>query len=449
MKAFLCKLYLFLSIFVIWSVQILTVPVMAETGASPLQSMGRRFPEPAADSKQRAEEGPLPPAPEKLYAQSAVLMDADTGRVLYGKEADLVRPMASTTKIMTCILALEKGDPEAEVTVSAYAAGQPKVHLGAPAGRKFYLRDLLYSLMLESHNDTAVMIAEHVGGSVGQFADLMNQKARELGCENTWFITPNGLDAEETLEDGTVKFHGTTARDLADIMGYCVWFSPRRKEFCEITRTQNHYFTDIEGKESYSLVNHNAFLTMMEGVMSGKTGFTGKAGYSYVAALEDVDGEKHFSLALLGCGWPPHKTYKWSDARTLFSYGSRYYEKREVFQELPLEPVVVENGIPQKGGLGCGAAVELTMNLKEEEKTLKVLMCDGEKVKIRLEVPRCLKAPVKRGTVVGKVDYILAGCQVGSFPLYTTDNVEEISLGWCVGQVLERFFGCGPLAGFV
>ena len=112
------------------------------------------FPLPAAAGEQ--DKDPV----LKLNAQSAVLMDADTGRVLYGKEEDIVRPMASTTKIMTCILALEYGDPEDEVTVSSYAAGQPRVHLGAPAGRRFRMGDLLYSLMLESHNDTAVMLAE-------------------------------------------------------------------------------------------------------------------------------------------------------------------------------------------------------------------------------------------------------------------------------------------------
>ena len=100
-----------------------------------------------------------------LNAQSAVLMDASTGRVLYGKEEDLIRPMASTTKIMTCILALERCDPDDEVVVSSYAASQPKVHLGAASGRRFRLGDILHSLMLESHNDSAVMVAEHVAGS--------------------------------------------------------------------------------------------------------------------------------------------------------------------------------------------------------------------------------------------------------------------------------------------
>lgn len=164
----------------------------------------------------------------QLYAQAAVLMDADSGRVLYGKNEDAVLPMASTTKIMTCILALEYGDLEQIAEASAYAAGMPKVKLYVKQGEKFRLKDLLYSLMLESHNDAAVVVAEAVGGSVEQFAAMMNQKARDIGCYDTYFITPNGLDA--TVNE-TGKTHATTAADLAKIMAYCVTDSPKRKNF--------------------------------------------------------------------------------------------------------------------------------------------------------------------------------------------------------------------------
>lgn len=368
-----------------------------------------------------------------LNAQSAVLMDGETGRILYEKNGDTVRPMASTTKIMTCILALEYGNPKDVVTVSSYAAGQPKVHLGAGAGRQFYLEDLLYSLMLESHNDTAVMIAEHIGGTVGGFAELMNEKAVELGCENTWFITPNGLDASETLADGSEKIHSTTARDLAAIMRYCVWESPKSREFLDITRTQNHYFTDVERKGSYSCVNHNALLSVMRNLLSGKTGFTGGAGYCYIAALED-EGRKYV-IALLGCGWPPHKTYKWSDARELFSYGTGRYQLKEIFQEEKLPAIAVEKGIPQSGDLSEQPEVELTLGLREEEKTLKVLMKDGEETEIRTILPDSITAPVRKGTKVGRVDYILNGMTVKSYPVYTAEEVEKVTPGWCLARV--------------
>ena len=158
----------------------------------------------------------------KLYSQSAVLMDGYSGRVLYGKNEKQVRPMASTTKIMTCILALEMGDLDDLVTASSCAASQPKVHMGVKKGEKYLLKDLLYGLMLESYNDAAVMIAEHIGGTGKDFARLMNKKAEDLGCRDTWFITPNGLDAKETDETGKERIHSTTAEDLARIMVYCI-----------------------------------------------------------------------------------------------------------------------------------------------------------------------------------------------------------------------------------
>ena len=114
----------------------------------------------------------------ELYARSACLMDADSGRVLYSKNSEQKLPMASTTKIMTCILALEDGRMDDLVTVSAYAASQPKVHMGAKTGEQFYLQDLLYALMLNSDNDAAVMIAEQVGGSVEGFAEKNESESK-------------------------------------------------------------------------------------------------------------------------------------------------------------------------------------------------------------------------------------------------------------------------------
>lgn len=255
----------------------------------------------------------------KLYARSAVLMDADSGRILYEKDGHKKMPMASTTKIMTCILTLESGKTEEIVEISSYAASMPKVHLGMRAGEHYRMKDLLYSLMLESHNDSAVAIAEHVGGSVEGFAEMMNQKAAELGCKDTFFITPNGLDAQKEIEtpEGSVTVeHSTTAADLAKIMSYCIVNSPQKDGFLEITRTPSHSFSNLKVKEggeavsggrNFSCNNHNAFLSMMEGALSGKTGFTGKAGYCYVGSLKRDD--KTFVVALLACGWPNNKTY--------------------------------------------------------------------------------------------------------------------------------------------
>ena len=164
--------------------------------------------------------------PNQLFATAACLMDGDTGRVLFGKRETDPMAMASTTKIMTCILALENGQEQTVATASAKAAAAPKVHLGVREGEQFLLGDLLYSLMLESHNDAAVMIAETIGGSVEEFASLMNEKAAAIGCTDTHFVTPNGLDASDAGGD-----HHTTAADLARIMRYCVWISPKAAQF--------------------------------------------------------------------------------------------------------------------------------------------------------------------------------------------------------------------------
>ena len=216
--------------------------------------------------------------PQNLYAQSAVLMDADSGRVLFGKEEEAIRPMASTTKIMTCIIALEHMTDNEIVTASAYAASQPKVHLGVREGQQFYLRDILFSLMLESHNDSAVMVAEEIAGSVEAFVKMMNEKAEELGLTKTHFVTPNGLDGED---EGGV--HATTAIELAEIMKYCIMDSPEKEMFLDITGTKEYHFRDLKGTSSYTCTNHNAFLTMMDGAISGKTGFTADAGYFILA----------------------------------------------------------------------------------------------------------------------------------------------------------------------
>ena len=257
--------------------------------------------------------------PRDLYAQAAVLMDAKSGRILFEKNGEQKRAMASTTKIMTCILALEYGDLDDVVIASSNAANQPKVRLGVIEGEKILLRDLLYSLMLESHNDAAVMIAEHIGGSVEGFADMMNQKAQSLGCKNTYFITPNGLDASD--KNGS---HQTTAEELARIMKYCIQDSVQAKQFLTISQTEIYHFEDCSHVYKYTCNNHNAFLKMMEGAIAGKTGFTGEAGYCYVGALEQ--NNKKLIVALLGCGWPNNKGYKWQDARKLMQYGLDSFE---------------------------------------------------------------------------------------------------------------------------
>lgn len=230
-----------------------------------------------------------------LNALSACLMDASNGRILYGKDEEREMPMASTTKIMTLLVVLEQANLQDVVTVSSNAARQPDVQLNICTGEQYILRDLLYSLMLESHNDSAVAIAEHVGGSVEGFCNMMTQKAQEIGAYHTQFKTPNGLDAEG---------HYTTARDLSLIASYAI----QKKEFCDIIQTQTHQFDSVDKKRCFHVNNKNRFLYMMDGAIGVKTGFTGKAGYCFVGAIRIND--KTFVSTVLGSGWPPHKEYK-------------------------------------------------------------------------------------------------------------------------------------------
>ena len=365
-----------------------------------------------------------------LYAQSAVLMDADTGRILYAKNAEEQRPMASTTKIMTLILALENANPDDIVMISDYAASMPDVQLHLRAGEHYRLGDLLYSMMLESHNDSAVAIAEHVAGTVPAFAVLMNAKARDIGCYDTYFITPNGLDAEDS---GGV--HSTTAFDLARILRYCIMQSPKREEFLKITRTGAYSFSDVEGVRTFTVGNKNAFLHMMEGALTGKTGFTGNAGYCYVGALRQE--ERTFIVALLACGWPNNRSYKWSDTRKLMNYGLEHFTYRNVWQEPKLPELPVKNGIPDSGNLEEEARIRL--RLSSEEPDLKLLLSEGEQVQVENHISQEVTAPVEPGTLLGSVRYLLDGQVVKVYTVEAAEDVEAVTLGWCLEKLWRKY----------
>lgn len=367
--------------------------------------------------------------PETLYARSAVLMDADSGRILFEKNGEERLANASTTKILTCILALEKGEPEETVTFSEEAVRQPEVHLGASKGEVFYLGDLLYSLMLESHNDTAVAVAEAVSGSTAAFAEEMNQKAKEIGCTETHFVSPNGLDWED--EAGP---HETTAGDLARLLRYCIHQSPKKEEFLKITRTGEKSFSNLSGTRTYSCTNHNAFLSMMDGALTGKTGFTGKAGYCYTGALSD--GDRTFIIALLACGWPNNKTYKWSDARALFSYGLSAYRYDRI--ELPggFGTVSVKEGVLPGQAIDGKAEVAL---LLAGEKEFRLLLSGQDEVKWKVTLPKILEAPVVEGEQEGEAVLLLNGETIASCPVIAGKTVEKKDFTWCFLKIFEQY----------
>ena len=392
----------------------------------------------------------------QLYARAAVLMDADNGRILLGKNEDEALPMASTTKIMTCILALEKGDTEDVAEVSAYGAGQPKVHMGAKKGESYRIGDLLYALMLESYNDAAVIIAEYYGSQMAglsgdiashsaaeskqavlAFTAEMTKKAKELGCKDTFFVTPNGLDGSLELKKSgkSINYeHHTTAADLAAVMSYCIVKSPKKEAFLKITRTPSYTFHDRkrmgsgwkEGSRTVACMNHNAFLQMMDGALSGKTGFTGKAGYCYVGALEK--DKKRFTIALLACGWPNNKSWKWHDARLLYEYGLEHYDRRDIREERILPDVRVKNGQRDSAGLEC------------REETIELLLSREDEIKVEWDVPKSLTAPAVKGEQVGRVAYFVNGELYREFPVTAAENVPEITYFYCIIRIIRNIF---------
>lgn len=352
-----------------------------------------------------------------LNAKAAVIMDAESGKILYEKSKDQKMPNASTTKILTCLYILKHCDLDQMAEVSKNAAMQPKVRLGVREGEKYKVKDLLYGLMLESYNDCAVVLAEHAEGSVKKFEKRMNQMAENLGTLNTHFVTPNGLDGID--KKGR---HETTAQDLAKIMARCI----KNQQFLEITQTKQYTFTDGSRKRRFICNNHNALLSSMQGVISGKTGYTSKAGYCYVGAVKQKNMTMTFSV--LASGWPPHKTYKWKDVRKLVQYATDHYERREIIADTSkIKEISIKNGLKEKVLLKTG-------NLKAA-----FLVKKTDKIKIESILPSFIDAPVKEGQKVGEIKYFINGKSQKSVPIYTKQSVKQKDYWYYFEKIIQRF----------
>lgn len=257
-------------------------------------------------------ETPRPaPRPPATRARLAVLEDAASGQVLYGKRATDRHPIASLTKIMTALLVLGRTDPDDVVTVSRTAALTPPSDIGLKAGERLTVRDLLEGLMLSSANDAAVALAEHVSGSSAAFVKLMNHRAAALGLRHTHFASPNGLDD-----------HGySTARDLATLTAIAM----RNHAFRRLVSTE---FADVQGppdKEERHLQNRNAMLWLYRGATGVKTGFTDKAGWCLVATA--TRHGRHLVAVVLGA---PTQGASFSDAATLLNYGFAEFQESDL-----------------------------------------------------------------------------------------------------------------------
>ena len=369
-----------------------------------------------------------PEGPETT-SPCVIVLEEETGTVLYEKNADEQHYPASITKIMTALLAIENSSMDEEVTFSEDAVYKTDgSSIWRDIGEKMTMEECLYALMLNSDNDAAVMIAEQVGGSVEGFAEKMNLKARELGCDDTYFITPNGLDAEN--KNG---IHSTTAKDLARILRYCIMESPKKAEFLAITQMPAYTFWNYSKTQIYQCTNHNAFLGMMDGALTGKTGFTGNAGYCYVGALQ-WEG-KTLIVSLLACGWPNNRGYKWEDTRKLMTYGLTNYEYRDVFEQKDLGRIAVLNGRQQGTTIDEVATTSLEYGSDVEQMHLSLLLRKDEQITVHYQLPPQLEAPVRKGQQIGVAQYFLGKELLQEYPIYAGEQVDVRDYYWCLEQI--------------
>ena len=345
----------------------------------------------------------------ELSAKSAVLIDGKTGRVLFGKNYNNKMAMASTTKIMTCIVALENASPDEVVEISKRAASMPKVHMNAIKGEKYKIGDLLYAMMLESYNDVAVAVAEGVAGSVEEFAKLMNKKAGEIGAVNTNFVTPNGLDA---------KGHFSTAYDMALIGAYAI----KNQQFLKITNTKSYSFYDCSNKRHIVVNNKDAFLNMSSDAIGIKTGFTGDAGYCFVGAVKS--NNRVYVSCVLASGWPPNKTYKWRDTTKLMDYGKNNFDTKKILKNRISFPVNIENGTKKQ-------IIAVAIG------PYKALVSKNDTVEAKTEFN--YELPIKSGEKIGEVKLYINNQCVKKCKIEAVDGVEKYDFKYCFKKTLDYF----------
>lgn len=317
-------------------------------------------------------------------SKRCVIYDRKSKRVIYGKNEDVKGAMASTTKIMTAIIVLENEDLDKQVEIGAKAAGTGGSRLGLSKGDKITIRDLLYGLMLRSGNDAAVALAVEVCGTVEGFAEVMNEKAKELGLENTNFVTPHGLDSSE---------HYTTAKELAILTDYAL----SNDIFKQIVSTKNYTIT-INGYAKV-LNNTNELLGVLEGVVGVKTGFTNGAGRCLVT--ETVRGERDIITVVLGADTKKDRT---KDSIKLINYAFNNFNEIDLEKEINIMFEQWKNINSKNIEIIKGKEDYIELELATI-KCKKILLSEKEIKNIEYEInyKNEIKAPIKEGTKVGEI----------------------------------------------
>ena len=321
-----------------------------------------------------------------VSAHSAILMDADTGRVLYEKNPEEESLIASTTKIMTALVVLEQGNPEDVVTVPEAAVGIEGSSMYLKAGEELTAEQLLYGMMLSSGNDAAVALALYMDDSIEDFAARMNEKARGLGLTHTSFANPNGLDSEGNY---------STAYDLAKITQAAL----NTPGFTEIVSAKT-----IQCGGHY-LVNHNKLLWQYEGALGVKTGYTKKAGRILVGAAEQK-GRRLISVTI-------NAPNDWQDHKAMLDEGFSRYELQTIIEE--------------------GQAIGSLPVMSGEATSVPAVAAEGyaayllpeERAEIRVYLPEFVYAPVEKGKEIGSAAVYLGEKCLGTLPAYAGENCPE------------------------
>ncbi|PLS01625.1 D-alanyl-D-alanine carboxypeptidase family protein [Neobacillus cucumis] len=340
-----------------------------------------------------------------VSASSAVLIEQKSGRVLFDKDAHTKRRIASITKIMTAILAIESGKLNQYVKVSEQATRAEGSSVYLKPGEKIKLKDLVYGLMLRSGNDTAVAIAEYVGGSVDGFAYLMNQKAREIGMYDTHFANPHGLDDHED--------HYSTAYDMAILMRYAM----QNKTFQKVSGTKVYRASNPTEQWDRVWRNKNRLLTKYKYATGGKTGYTKRAKRTLVTTATKGD----MNLIAVTLNGPDD----WNDHISMYENGFKAFDMAEV---LPKGQVDIAKNKAYKGHLYVKKTICYPATSEE---------MDQFSIKYKLEKPR--KSLISHGeAIVGKAEVYLDGRVVQEAPIYFEKVQKKEKKGW-LNSVKEMF----------
>ena len=342
---------------------------------------------------------------EALSAGSYIVTDADTGEVLYEDGADTRRAIASTTKIMTALVALERGSMEDVVRITAESAGIEGTSMYLREGDEVRLEDLIYGMMLVSGNDAASAIAIHIGGSEQRFVELMNEKAEELGAVNTSFANPHGLSDEK---------HYSTARDMAIIAAAAM----KNEDFARIVSTK----TITIGGVTYK--NHNKLLWLCDGILGLKTGYTKASGRTLVSCCER-EGLRLICVTL-------NDPDDWEDHMALYDKAFEEYKRVSVidgdgdYTELPVISGVDSSSVPVKA-----------------EESVSLLLSAEDEVAVYAELPRFVYADVSEGDTAGRLAWTINGEPGGEVKLVYSESVarEDAEQESFFDTLMDRLMG--------